>query len=60
MRGWHDLVRAFIEIRWKHLVDLTMLRPHSVMSFIGYDYKKNRESSEPRGPDTPPDVMLDD
>jgi len=45
MRRRHDLVRAFIEL-WK-VPWLISLHPiYSVMSFIGYDYKKNKELAE--------------
>jgi len=46
MRGRHDLVRALIGFIESALVNFITPHFHSVMSFIGYDYKKSKELVE--------------
>lgn len=60
MRGRYDLVRGFVDFMEGASADLDVSHLHSVMSFIGYDYKKNKEPVESSQDLSTPDTTLED
>ena len=60
MRGRHDLVRALIDFMEAPLANLITSHFHSVMSFVGHEYKKHKELVESPQDFYTPDTPLSD